>query len=190
MVKESKIVQHPERAVPEEVVNVLQEGFIAHVGFAIQDRPHVIPVSYFYESSKPDKIYIHGGISSRLMQHLASGAQVCVEVTLLDGLIYSRSAKYHSMNYRSAICFGKGREIDDPEEKGNILKRAIERYFPGREEGKDYQKAPLEHLAATCLVEIQIEEWSAKAREGGPRGPMDSDPTAKGTCGILVTSGT
>jgi hypothetical protein len=65
----------------------------------------------------------------------------------------------------------------------------IERYFPGRQEGKDYQKAPVEHLAGTSLVEIQIEEWSAKVREGGPRGPMDADPTAEGTCGIQLTTG-
>jgi nitroimidazol reductase NimA-like FMN-containing flavoprotein (pyridoxamine 5'-phosphate oxidase superfamily) len=189
MVKESKIVQHPERAVPDEAANILQAGLIAHVGFTIKDRPHVIPVSYFYEASKPDKIYIHGGKTSRLMQHLGNGAQVCVEVTLLDGLIYSRSAKYHSMNYRSVICFGKGREVENLGQKGEILKRAIERYFPGREEGRDYQEAPAEHLAATSLVEIQIEEWSAKTREGGPRGPMDADPTAGGTCGIQLTTG-
>lgn len=91
------------------------------------------------------------------------------------------------MNYRSAICFGRGREIVSVEEKGEILKRAIERYFPGRQEGKDYEKAPAEHLAATILAEIQIEEWSAKAREGGPRGPMDSDPVAEGNCGVLST---
>ncbi len=172
--------------MPEETTNILQEGLVAHVGFTIKGRPHVIPVSYFYDLSKPDRIYIHGGKTSRMMQLLVSGAQVCIEVTLLDGLIYSRSAKYHSMNYRSAICFGKGRAVDAPEEKAEILKQAIERYFPGRQEGKDYQKPPVEHLAATTLVEIQIEEWSAKAREGGPRGPMDADPTAEGSCGILL----
>ncbi|MCI0603113.1 pyridoxamine 5'-phosphate oxidase family protein [bacterium] len=188
MVTESKIIQHPERAVPQEAANILQEGLVAHIGFTVMDRPHVIPVSYFYELSKPDRIYIHGGKTSRLMQHLASGAQVCVEVTLLDGLIYSRSAKYHSMNYRSMVCFGRGSAVDLIEEKAEILKKAIERYFPGRQEGKDYQKAPVEHLAATTLVEIRIEEWSAKAREGGPRGPMDADPGAEGTCGILLTA--
>ena len=188
MVSESKIVQHRERAVPEEASSILQEGLVAHVGFTIKDRPHVIPVSYFYDVSKPDRIYIHGGKTSRMMQHLASGAQVCVEVTLLDGLIYSRSAKYHSMNYRSVICFGKGRTFENGDEKAEVLKQAIERYFPGRQEGRDYQKAPAEHLVATILVEIQIEEWSAKAREGGPRGPIDSDPTAEGTCGIQLTT--
>ncbi len=184
MIAQSKVVQHPERAITEEAGAILAQGMVAHVGFSALNRTYVIPVSYFYEESKSDRIYIHGGKSSRLMQVVCSGVEVCVEVTQLHGLIYSRSAKYHSMNYRSAICFGKGREIVSIEEKGEILKRAIERYFPGRLEGKDYEKAPVEHLAGTTLAEIRIEEWSAKEREGGPRGPRDSDPAAEGNCGV------
>jgi uncharacterized protein len=182
---QTKIVQHPERSVPDEAQNILLAGHVAHVGFCVGDQPYVIPVSYYYGSENPNSLYIHGGKASRLMNILCSGAPVCVEVTITDGLVYSRTAKYHSMNYRSVICFGRGRSIDSLEEKSDILKRAIERYFLGREEGSDYQKAPVEHLISTSLAEILIEEWSAKARTGGPKGPTDNDPAARGTSGVL-----
>ena len=186
MIAQAKIHQHPERSVPEEASDILAQGMVAHVGFTTGERTYVIPVSYHYDPSRPDRIYIHGGRSSRLMLVVCSGVQVCVEVTQLHGLVYSKSAKYHSMNYRSAVCFGKGREVKSVKEKEEIFKHAIERYFPGREEGKDYAKATLEHLQATMLAEIVIEEWSAKAREGGPKGPNDSDPFAEGTCGVTA----
>ena len=184
MITEARIVQHSERNVTDEAPEILSGGIVAHVGFTESGRTYVIPVSYFYDISKPDRIYIHGGQSSRLMNVLCSGQEVCIEVTQLQGLVYSRSAKYHSMNYRSVVCFGKGRNVVNLKEKAEILRHAIERYFPGRVEGKDYEKAPVEHLNATCLAEITIVEWSAKARDGGPRGPHDSDASAKGTSGV------
>jgi Predicted flavin-nucleotide-binding protein len=110
---------------------------------------------------------------------------VCIEVTQLDALVYSRSAKYHSMNYHSVVCFGRGRVIDDPEAKARIFDAAVRRYFPGREIGRDYMAATLAQLNTTALLEIVIEEWSAKGREGGPKGPRDADPHAPGTCGVI-----
>jgi nitroimidazol reductase NimA-like FMN-containing flavoprotein (pyridoxamine 5'-phosphate oxidase superfamily) len=182
---QTRIIQHSERSVVEEAQNILLAGQVAHVGFCLDQQPYVIPVSYHYDAEHPKSIYIHGGKTSRLMNVLCSGAPVCVEVTILDGLVYSRTAKYHSMNYRSAICFGRGRNIESLEEKSEILRHAVERYFPGRTEGQDYEKAPVEHLTATILAEVLIETWSAKARTGGPKGPTDDDPMAQGTAGVL-----
>jgi nitroimidazol reductase NimA-like FMN-containing flavoprotein (pyridoxamine 5'-phosphate oxidase superfamily) len=187
MIVESKITQHPERNVIDQASEILANGMVAHIGFTESGRTYVIPTSYFYDASEPDRLYVHGGQTSRLMNVLATGVEVCVEITQLHGLVYSRTAKYHSMNYRSVVCFGRGRSIDSSDEKQRILKKAIERYFPGRQQGKDYEKAPQEHLAATSLVEIRIEEWSAKAREGGPKGPHDADPNAAGTCGVKLS---
>ena len=185
MITQAKIRQHSERSVPGEESRVLSEGMIAHIGFHVEGRTHVIPMSYHYDSENPESIYLHGNRGSRLIQALCSGIQTCVEVTLLDGLVYSRSAKYHSMNYQSAVCFGIGREVTNNNEKAEIFRKAIERYFPGREEGRDYASAPEEHLTATSLVEIRITEWSAKRREGGPKGPLDSKRDAEGTCGVI-----
>jgi nitroimidazol reductase NimA-like FMN-containing flavoprotein (pyridoxamine 5'-phosphate oxidase superfamily) len=187
MITEAKIKQHPERATSGEEGKILAEGMIAHIGFHVEGRTHVIPMSYHYDPSRPDCIYIHGSRTSRLMKAICSGIPLCVEVTMLDGLVYSRSAKYHSMNYRSVVCFGNGGEVMDPQEKGEIFRHAIDRYFPGREEGRDYKSATAEHLAATSLAEIRITEWSAKAREGSPKGPLDADPNAEGTCGVIST---
>jgi len=107
-------------------------------------------------------------------------------VTLLDGLVYSKSAMYHSMNYRSVICFGRGREVTDRPAQRSVYEAMVSRYFPGRTTGRDYAPPAEPHLDATLLVEVALEEWSAKAREGGPLGPLDNDDAAPGTCGVVA----
>jgi nitroimidazol reductase NimA-like FMN-containing flavoprotein (pyridoxamine 5'-phosphate oxidase superfamily) len=179
------IRRHPERAVPDEASAILTAGMVAHVGFCEDGQPFVIPMSYHYDPQRPDRLYLHGARESRLLQVLASGAPVSVAVTLVDGLVYSRTAFNHSMNYRSVVCFGRANVIEDEAEQRTIFEAMTERYFPGRRAEVDYQPATAQQLAATLLVEIVIEEWSAKARRGGPRGPYDTDPTASGTAGIV-----
>jgi hypothetical protein len=177
--------QHADRSVPEEAASILAQGLVAHVAFSLDGQPYVIPFSYQYDSSVPDRLYLHGSPESRALTHLASGAAVCVEVCLLDGLIYSRTALYHSMNYRSTVCFGRSRAVGDEALKREVLRKMIARYFEGRTEGRDYEAPPTPHLDTTALLEISIEEWSAKARLGGPKGPRDADPDAPGSAGIL-----
>jgi hypothetical protein len=62
----------------------------------------------------------------------------------------------------------------------------VNRYFPGRTAGRDYAPPAGPHLDSALLVEVTIEEWSAKAREGGPLGPLDKDAAAPGTCGVVA----
>lgn len=88
------------------------------------------------------------------------------------------------MNYESVVCFGTARLVTDPSEKTALFERMIERYHPGRTAGRDYQLPSREDLLATMIVEVRIEEMSAKARLGGPLGPLDADPEASGTCGV------
>lgn len=139
------------------------------------------------ERSVPDDglIYLHGARKGRIMDHLAGGAPVCVTVTHLDQLVYSKTALDHSANYRSAVCFGTGRLIEDADEKNGILEEMVSRYFEGRTGGVDYRHATPQHLKATTLVEVVIESASAKARRGPPTGPDDDDPDAPGTAGLL-----
>jgi nitroimidazol reductase NimA-like FMN-containing flavoprotein (pyridoxamine 5'-phosphate oxidase superfamily) len=181
----TKIRQHPERAVPDRAQEFLASGHVAHVGFEYQGRPYVIPTLYEYSPDAPDRLYLHGGRSSRMLDALASGIPVCVTVTQLDGLVYSRDAKYHSANYRSVMCFGRGRLMEDTEAKRRIFEDMTLRYFPGRTAGKDYIPAPPAHLETTAVVELVIEEISAKMREGGPNGPHDEDDSALGTRGVV-----
>jgi len=179
------ICQHPERAVPDRAREFLQQGHLAYVGFQQDGWPYVIPMLYQYDSQDPDRLYLHGGLSSRMIRHLATGVPVCVTVTELDGLVYSRDARYHSANYRSVMCFGQGHLVEDDERKQAIFQAMTSRYFPGRTAGRDYALAPKAHLDATPVVEILIQKMSAKMREGGPKGPRDADADAPGTCGVV-----
>lgn len=179
------VKQHPERAVPQRAQEFLASGQVAHVGFEFDGKPYVIPTLYHYDPARPDLVYVHGGMSSRMLERLASGVPVCVTVTELDGLVYSRDAKYHSANYRCVMCFGHGRIVEDEGLKRTMFEAMTLRYFPGRTAGKDYIPAPASHLNSTAVVEIAIEEISAKMREGGPKGPHDNDDTALGTRGVV-----
>jgi len=179
------IRQHPERAVPDRAREFLAQGYVAHVGFEQDGRPYVIPMLYHYAADRPDRLYLHGGVSSRTLEHLASGVPVCATVTQLDGLVYSRDAKYHSANYRCVMCFGRGRLLEDEAEKRAMFEAMTSRYFPGRTAGRDYTTAPAAHLATTAVIEVQIEELTAKMREGGPKGPNDAGEDAPGTRGVV-----
>jgi uncharacterized protein len=179
------IRQHPERAVPERAQEFLAQGYVAHVGFEQDGRPYVIPMLYHYAADRPDRLYLHGGVSSRAMQHLASGVPVCATVTQLDGLVYSRDAKYHSANYRCVMCFGRGRLMEDGPEKRAMFEAMTSRYIPGRTVGRDYAPATEQQLATTAVIEVLIGEMSAKMREGGARGPNDDAEDGFGTRGVV-----
>ncbi len=181
----SRIHRHPERSVPDRAADILSRGMVAHVGFVDAGVPVVIPFGYYFDPANPECLYLHGAPASRAVQRLVSGETVCITVTLLDGLVYSRTALYHSMNYRSVVCFGRGRRVTEVVEQQVIYEGMVGRYFPGRTAGRDYSVPTLAHLDATILVEIRIEEISAKVREGGPAGPTDSLPGAPGTCGVV-----
>ena len=182
----TRIKNHPERAVPEETSEILSSGMVAHVGFIENGLPYVIPLTYHYDSEQPDRLYLHGSIRSRAMEALASGAPVCVTVTLADGLVYSRKAMNHSMNYRSVVLFGTAREVTDPEVKFKLFDQMVQRYFPDRLLERDYNSPPDSDLGVTSLLEVRIEEWNAKARRGGPTGPDDDKPDAPGSAGFTT----
>ncbi len=185
MSQRTRIRRHPERSVPEEAAEILTQGYVAHVGFSVDGQPFVIPFIYQFDPSAPDKLYLHGSHASRALRSLASSTPVCVTVTLLDGLVYSRTARSHSVNYRSVVCFGRARRITSSQEKSAVFDQMTSRYFPGRTIGEDYKAPPLKDLDATELTEVIIEEWSAKTRSGGPLGPTDADPDAPGTSGVI-----
>jgi nitroimidazol reductase NimA-like FMN-containing flavoprotein (pyridoxamine 5'-phosphate oxidase superfamily) len=175
---------HPERAAPDELDSILSAGLIAHVGLIDDRGPVVIPMIYHYGAGNPSRLYLHGAPHSPLMHAASSGAAMCVTVTLIDGLVYSRTALYHSVNYRSAVCFGHGCVASEGE-RLRVLEAMIPRYFPARVAGRDYDPMPNAHVQATVLIAMEIEEASAKVRRGGPKGPRDADPTADGTAGVL-----
>jgi nitroimidazol reductase NimA-like FMN-containing flavoprotein (pyridoxamine 5'-phosphate oxidase superfamily) len=180
----SRIRIHPERSRPEEAHDILAAGLVAHVGFVDGGQPFVIPMTYQFDPARPEHLYLHGAHHSRLMQHLATGAPICVTVTMVDGLVYSKTALFHSLNYRSVVVFGRAGEEPPRPERRRLLEGMVGRYWPGRTAGCDYDPIPDDHLDPTAFVAIRIEELSAKVRRGGPKGPRDGDPAAPGTAGV------
>lgn len=177
--------QHAERAANDEAFSFLEQGVVADVAFVIDSQPFALPMTYQFSASEPNVLYLHGGTNSRMLRHLASGAPVCVTVTIVDGLVYSRSALYHSVNYRSAVVFGTASPITDRSEKARILEKMIARYYPGRTRGHDYEAATDAQLDATAVLAIKIEQVSGKKRVGPPTGPKDALQDAKGSCGVV-----
>ena len=147
----------------EVIDRILDEGFICHVGFVVDGQPFVIPTGY---ARVDDRLIIHGSQASRMLRALGQGIDVCVTVTLIDGLVLARSAFHHSMNYRSVIVFGRARVIDDRAEKLQALFALSEHMIPGR--WKDVREPSEEELQQTTVLSLPIEEGSAKIRTGPP----------------------
>jgi nitroimidazol reductase NimA-like FMN-containing flavoprotein (pyridoxamine 5'-phosphate oxidase superfamily) len=148
---------------PETVFAILDAGLVAHVAFVHEDHPFVIPMAY---ARRDRDLVLHGSAVSRMLGVGASGAAMSACVTLLDGLVYARSAFHHSVNYRSVVVLGRAREVTDEADKRACLDALVNRFAPGRAQ---LVRAPTEkELAATRVIAIAIEEASAKIRTGGP----------------------
>jgi nitroimidazol reductase NimA-like FMN-containing flavoprotein (pyridoxamine 5'-phosphate oxidase superfamily) len=150
---------------------ILDEGLVCHVGLAIDGQPYVLPMNYGRDG---DRLVLHGSAASRLLRALAAGSPACFTVTLLDGLVLARSAFHHSMNFRSVVLFGRAKPIDEPAAKVAALRAISEHLLPGR---WDAVRPPdARELAATTVVEVSLDEASAKIRTGPPRDdPEDLD---------------
>jgi len=147
------------------VINqILDAGFIAHVGFCVNRQPFVIPTVY---GRNKRTLYLHGSVASRMLRELDTEIEACVSVTLVDGLVLSRSAFDHSMNYRSVVAFGKARAITDPEQKVDSLRILSNHLIAGR--WADVRAPNDEELNATSVLEFLVEEASAKIRSGPPQ---------------------
>ena len=145
------------------VYKILDEGLVCHVGFAVDGKPFVIPTLYARDG---ERLLIHGSAASRMMRALATEIEVCVTVTLIDGLVLARSAFHHSMNYRSAVVFGKAKIITDEREKFEALRLFTEHVVPERWD--EVREPNAVEMKATTVLALPIEEASAKVRAGGP----------------------
>jgi len=164
MAVRSTIKRHPERGSHEtDVVHaVLDATPMGHLGFVVDGQPFVIPMLY---GRIDEAIYLHGSVASRLLRTMAGGVDVCLTATLVDGLVLARSAFHHSLNYRSAVVFGRAVPVEG-EEKVAALKAISEHLRPGR---WDEVRAPSDiELRQTAVLRLEVEEMSAKARSGGP----------------------
>jgi nitroimidazol reductase NimA-like FMN-containing flavoprotein (pyridoxamine 5'-phosphate oxidase superfamily) len=161
----TKLRRKPSRGShdPEAVEAILDQGLVSHLG-VVDDAgfPVVTPTLHVRVGSYA---YVHGSAASRTLG-AANSSQVCLTVTLLDGLVLARAAMHHSANYRSAMVFGAGEQVDDVGEKRRALEALVEKLVPGR---WAETRAPTEkELRATSVLRIPLEEASAKVRSGPP----------------------
>ncbi|MGD1856512.1 MAG: pyridoxamine 5'-phosphate oxidase family protein [Leptolyngbyaceae cyanobacterium] len=147
----------------ETIHSILDAGLICHVGFAIEGQPFVIPTAY---GRIDNQLFIHGAAASRMLKSLQQGIEVCVTVTLLDGLVLARSAMHHSMNYRSVVMFGTAELVSERTDKLKALYAFTEHVMPGR--WAETREPNEQELQATTVLALPIEEASAKIRTGPP----------------------
>jgi nitroimidazol reductase NimA-like FMN-containing flavoprotein (pyridoxamine 5'-phosphate oxidase superfamily) len=126
-----------------------------------EGRPVVLPMAY---ARVDDRILLHGSSKNHMLNALAGGAPACVEVTLLDGLVFARSQFSHSMNYRSVVVFGHAERVGDPEPKRAALAALCDRLAPGR--SREARAPTPQELTATLVLAVPIHEASAKRRSG------------------------
>jgi hypothetical protein len=142
---------------------ILDEALVCHLAYVVDDQPYAIPTTFARDG---DRLYVHGAAASRTLKTLAGGVRVCFTATLLDGIVYARSAFHHSMNYRSVMVLGTAEEITDVAIKRRALDAIVNRTAPSRSR---VARAPNDkELAATRVLTLPLEEVSAKIRTGGP----------------------
>jgi hypothetical protein len=169
-----------------EIYPIVDEALICHVGFVIDDQPFVIPTLHARDG---DRILLHGSQASRMLRHLEAGGMVCITVTIVDGLVLARSVFHHSVNYRSAVLYGRGERIPEGEQYA-ALELFMERCLPGR-----WAEARLPtsvEMKQTTVVAVPIESASAKVRSGPPKDNVeDMDwPIWAGVLPLSLQSGT
>jgi uncharacterized protein len=146
-----------------EVDEILDEALVCHVGFVVDGTPRVLPTLH---ARVGDVLYLHGAAANHMLGTARDGVEICVTVTLLDGLVLARSAFHHSVNYRSVTLFGRATEVAGRDEKVMALESLVDHVVPGRSaEARPPDEA---ELRSTLVLRLHIEEGSAKVRSGPP----------------------
>lgn len=161
------------------VFAVLDAGMLCHVAYVIDGEPYCTPTLHWRDG---DMLYWHGSSASRMLRQLRAGTRACVTVSHLDGLVLARSGFNHSVNYRSAMCFGVARIIDEPKEKAKALAGVVDRFYPGR----SALLRPIngQETKATMVIGMHIDEASAKVRAKGV-GDNEEDYSHPAWAGVI-----
>ncbi len=147
----------------DAIHSILDRAIVCHVGFISAGAPSVLPTLH---ARIGERLYLHGSAASHMLRTAAAGAEICVTVTMIDGLVLARSAFHHSVNYRSAVIFGRAARVDERGRKLAAMRALVEHIAPGRWAGT---RAPNDdEIARTLILELPIVEASAKIRTGGP----------------------
>ena len=147
----------------ESIRAILDAAFLCHVGYVIDGQPFVTPTAYWRHDRR---VLLHGSFASRMLNTVAQGIDVCVTVSIVDGLVLARSGFHHSINYRAAMLFGRARALADEAQKRDAMEAFVERFFPGR--WPQLRPVTRKELKATTVLALDIDEASAKVRTGPP----------------------
>lgn len=164
--KRTEIRRLPERGVYERdaIYAIIDEALICHVGFVHEGNPVVIPTIH---ARIGDTLYLHGSPASRMLRSMRSGAEISVNMTLVDGVVVARAAFHNSMNYRSVVVFGSPRIVIDDDEKWDALEAITDHVVPGR--WADSRPMTEKEMKGTLVAALPLDESSAKMRTGGPK---------------------
>ena len=165
LTKQNKVRQLRDKASYDRdtVHSILDAGLVAHVGFVQDGNPVVVPMLYGRDG---DTLYLHGARKARVIRMLEDTGRACINVTLLDGLVFARSAFASSMNYRSVSVFGKARLVDELDDKKRALHAISEHAMPGRR--AELRLSHESELKMTGVIAVEIESASAKTSSGMP----------------------
>jgi nitroimidazol reductase NimA-like FMN-containing flavoprotein (pyridoxamine 5'-phosphate oxidase superfamily) len=147
----------------ETLYAILDAGFVCHLGYVVDKHPYVTPTAFWREG---DAVYWHGSSKSRMLLALEQSPEVCLTVTHFDGLVVARSGFHMSVNYRSAMLFGKPYAVSAPEEKLARMEQFVERIYPGH--WPNLRPVNKQELKAMKVFGLHIDEAVAKVRTGGP----------------------
>ena len=147
----------------ESICAILDAAFLCHVGYVIDGQPFVTPTCYWRHGRQ---VLLHGSFASRMLNTVAKGIDVCVTVSIADGLVLARSGFHHSINYRAAMLFGRAHPLVEESEKRIAMEAFVERFFPGR--WATLRPVTRKELKATTVLRLDIDEASAKVRTGPP----------------------
>lgn len=163
--KLTRVRRRPDRAAYDRdvVYAILDEALTCHVGFVRDSKPIVIPTIH---ARRGDTLYLHGSPATGFVRDLGAGVDVCVSVSVIDGLVMARSAMHHSMNYRSVVAHGTAHRVTDETEMLAALEAVVEHVVPGR--WPHLRPMRLDELRQTSILSIQLDEASAKIRTGPP----------------------
>ena len=163
--KRTRVVREPHRGVYDRDAcdAILDEALVCHIGFSVEGQPYVIPTLF---ARVGDIIYFHGSAASRMLKQLGGGTPMCLTVTLVDGIVLASSAFNHSINYRSVVVLGTATVVEDAASKRQALKAFTDKLLTGR--WGDARPPTDNELAATSVLRLRLDEFSAKVRTGPP----------------------
>ena len=147
---------------PASVHAILDAAALCHVSYVIDGQPYCTPTLFWREGTT---LYWHGSSASRMLRNLSKGEPACLTVTHLDSLVLARCGFNHSADYRSAMCFGHAKLVEDLEEKTRALTMMVDRFFPDRTAG--LRQSTKQEIKATAVLVMEIEHASAKIRSKG-----------------------